>query len=93
MFVGDMFLKIFTHKHCSNLALVGSQFIFRNSALPISALFSSLKQTLMHLFWGILIFLGKRLLRFGYHAEHVCNRNVAVSAHYRVNGACAGKNL
>ena len=37
-------LKIFTHKHCSNLALVGSQYIFQNSSIPIWALFTTCKQ-------------------------------------------------
>ena len=74
MYVGDMFLKnskIFTQKYCSNLALVGSQFTFQNSSIWMWALFSSFKHNLMHLFWEIRIFLAKRLLRFGHHAEHV----------------------
>ena len=73
MYVGDMFLKnlkIFTHKHYSNLALVCSQFVFRISSILIWALFSSFKQNLMYLFLEIWIFSVKRLLRFGYHAEH-----------------------
>ena len=74
MYVRDMFLKnlkIFMHKHCSNLDMVaGSQFICWNSSIPIWALFSSFKQNLMHLFWEIWIFLAKCLLRFGYHVEY-----------------------
>ena len=41
--------------HCSTLFLVGSQFIFKNSFVPMWALLSRFKQYLMHLFWAICI--------------------------------------
>ena len=37
--------------HCSTLFLVGSQFIFKNSFVPMWALLSRFKQYLMHLFF------------------------------------------
>ena len=44
----------------------------------------------MHLFWEIWIFLAKRLLRLD-TTQSMRNRDAAVSAHRRVNGA--GKSL
>ena len=41
--------KISTHKHCRNLAMVGSQLIFRKSSIPIWPLFPSFRQNLMHI--------------------------------------------
>ena len=38
--------------HCSTLFLVGSQFIFKNSFVPMWALLSRFKQYLMHLYFG-----------------------------------------
>ena len=73
MCVGDKFLKnlkMFMQEHCSILALVGSQIIFRNFSIPIWGLFLSFKQNRMHLFWEIWIFLAKSLLRFAYYVEH-----------------------
>ena len=44
VYAGDILLKnlkIFAHTHCSNLSLVGSQFISRNSLTPTWSLFLS----------------------------------------------------
>ena len=54
--------------HCSTLFLVGSQFIFKNSFVPMWALLSGFKQYLMHLFWAICILFDCRLFSKGYHA-------------------------
>ena len=61
-------LKTLTQMHCSTLFLVGSQFIFKNSFVPMWALLSRFKQYLMHLFWAICIFFDCRLFSKGYHA-------------------------
>ena len=50
VYAGDILLKnlkIFPHRHCSNLSLVGSQFISRNSLTPTWCLFLSLRQNLI----------------------------------------------
>ena len=54
--------------HCSTLFLVGSQFILKNSFVPMWALLSRFKQYLMHLFWAICILFDCRLFSKGYHA-------------------------
>ena len=51
-----------------NSLLVGSQFIFKNSFVPMGALLSRFKQYLMHLFWAICILFDCRLFSKGYHA-------------------------
>ena len=51
--------------HCSTLFLVGSQFIFKNSFVPMWALLSRFKQYLMHLFWAFCILFDCRLFRKG----------------------------
>ena len=51
-----------------NSFLVGSQFIFKNSLVPMWALLSRFKQYLMHLFWAICILFDCRLFSKGYHA-------------------------
>ena len=50
--------------HCSTLFLVGSQFIFKNSFVPMRALLSRFKQYLMHLFWAICILFDCRVQVF-----------------------------
>ena len=62
-------LKTLAQMHCSTLFfLVGSQFIFKNSFVPMWALLSRFKQYLMHLFWAICILFDCRLFSKGYHA-------------------------
>ena len=71
--------------HCSTLFLVGSQFIFKNSFVPMWALLSRFKQYLMHLFWAICILFDCRLFSKGYHAALVRHsQSVAGSRHYIV---------
>ena len=70
--------------HCSTLFLVGSQFIFKNSFVPMLALLSRFKQYLMHLFWAICILFDCRLFRKGYH-ERRNSQSLAGSRRYIVS--------
>ena len=66
--------------HCSTLFLVGSQFIFKNSFVPMWALLSRFKQYLMHLFWAICILFDCRLF-----LQHRHSQSVAGSRRYIVS--------
>ena len=54
-----------------NSFLVGSQFIFKNSFVPMWALLSRFKQYPMHLFWAICILFDCRLSMQRRHSQSV----------------------
>ena len=62
-------LYILVSRHCSNLSLVGSQFILLNPFIPTWSLFPMFKQNLIHLFWEVCTFFFKPLFKLGYHAR------------------------
>ena len=57
-----------------NSFLMGSQFIFKNSFVPMWALLSRFKQYLMHLFWAICILFDCRLFSKGYYAAQAWSK-------------------
>ena len=90
MYVGDMFwknLKMFTHKHCWNLALVGGEFIFWNSSILIWAVFDQFYLNLNKpnaFVLGDLDLHSRTVVKGLNTMQSIHNNNVAVSGHYPI---------